>query len=113
MNLQIIMVNQLSSSVTVRPINGTGFALYLCVCGVGKDAADIQFSPFFPRCEACFIPTTRSTLHQPHSKPTLPGSAFLRARVSVSRIARLVLLRGREHQLITAPKCIILFLIHE
>src|SRR2546423_1633232 len=29
-----------------------------------------------PRCEGLFPPTTRTILHQPHSKPTLPGSAF-------------------------------------
>src|SRR5687768_3214317 len=35
-----------------------------------------NFAHSSPRCEGCFPPTTRNTFHQPHSKPTLPGSAF-------------------------------------
>src|SRR4051794_19551869 len=41
-----------------------------------------------PRCEGLFPPTTRTILHQPHSKPTLPGSAFFCARFCPSRCVR-------------------------
>src|SRR4051812_45566294 len=45
----------------------------------------LKFSPFFPRCEEFFSPTTRRILHQPHSKPSLPGTAFLCAHFSRAR----------------------------
>src|SRR3954469_20426599 len=41
-----------------------------------------------PRCEGLFPPTTRTILHQPHSKPTLPGSAFFLRRVFTIRPPR-------------------------
>src|SRR5438270_8189463 len=52
-------------------------------CGVGFFTNLAHSSP---RCEGLFPPTTRTILHQPHSKPTLPGSAFFCARFSPSAV---------------------------
>src|SRR5688500_751938 len=48
-------------------------------------------SPFFPRCEGSFPPTTQRILQQPHSTPSLRGTAFFCPRfLQMSSLSRLI-----------------------
>src|SRR5687767_15439810 len=70
-------------------------------CPVRQLIRSIFSSPFFPRCEGFSPPTTQRILPQPHSKPSLPGTAFFMRRDNDGAGPRTALTKARPPPLVS------------
>lgn len=48
-----------------------------------RPGGTIKIYPFFPHVKSSFLPQPRRTLQKPHSKPSLPGTAFFSRAIFV------------------------------
>src|SRR5882672_2592560 len=52
-----------------------------------QSGGTLKIYPFFPHVKSSFLPQPRRTLQKPHSKPSLPGTAFfMRVVVPLHRV---------------------------
>src|SRR5947199_5953078 len=50
-----------------------------------QSGGTITICPFFPHVKSSFLPQPRRTLQKPHSKPSLPVTAFFTRTLKVAR----------------------------